>query len=261
MDAAFLGSLDRYADADVNTWIKNVEARDGQTLENVIADAMNTFVTALKTASVFSLLTHLSVHTGPRTAAGGLITIRGTATGVNISSGDYGRKTGFKGDGTTKYIETSVQGTTNPSTIGGYLSTTGATNTTIGCRDAGSTSTMTLSLGTSPNTANHRMLAANNTAISIGGTEAFLSMTRVDSTATGQRNEVDGSYTNSVNSAFIGLVAFNSILLGRNNGGTINYNDGNVLFKYFAPSQLSEAQRTSIRSAYLAYKATIDANL
>jgi hypothetical protein len=98
----------KYADADVNAYINAVEAADGQMLETSVRDAINTFITGCKSDGIWSAIKASCILMGARTLSGALTPLVGTApTNVNFVSGDYNRKTGLIGDGSTKYLNTN----------------------------------------------------------------------------------------------------------------------------------------------------------
>jgi len=103
-DLGFLGGLNGY-DTDAQTYITAVEAADGQSLEAATKQAINDFVVGCKVDNIWSAIKASCILAGARTLAGALVPLVGTApTNNNFVSGDYNRKTGLVGDGTTKYL-------------------------------------------------------------------------------------------------------------------------------------------------------------
>jgi hypothetical protein len=93
------------SDADAVTWIGGVQTADTTSLEDAVAAAMHKMVKALKDAGEWSGLSIIRCYAGPRTLAGCAVPVKGAApTLVNFVSGDINRKTGIKGNGSTKYI-------------------------------------------------------------------------------------------------------------------------------------------------------------
>jgi hypothetical protein len=123
MGAAFLGSLYRYADDDVNTWIREVEVRDGQTLEWEITDAMNTLVTGIKADGDWASINTLVVLNAAHTLSGMSVAVKGSNVGTltNISSGDLVRGRGLTGNGVDKRADTTVPLNSYGSTISGFI--------------------------------------------------------------------------------------------------------------------------------------------
>ena len=94
-------------DTDAGNYIQAVEAADGQALEAGTRQAINNFVIGCKQDGIWSAIKASCILAGARTLAGALIPLAGTApTNNNFVSGDYNRKTGLVGDGSTKYLST-----------------------------------------------------------------------------------------------------------------------------------------------------------
>jgi hypothetical protein len=97
-----------YADADVNAYINAVETADGQLLETGVRDAINTFITGCKSDGTWTAIKASCILCGARTLSGALTPLVGAApTNNNFVSGDYNRKTGLVGDGSTKYLDSN----------------------------------------------------------------------------------------------------------------------------------------------------------
>jgi hypothetical protein len=95
-------------DADASTYIEAVEAADTQSLETGVRYAINDFVIGCKQDGIWSAIKASCILAGARTLAGALTPLAGTApTNVNFVSGDYNRKTGLVGDGSTKYLNSN----------------------------------------------------------------------------------------------------------------------------------------------------------
>lgn len=86
-------------DPDVATYIANVAAADGQSLEAAVIAALNDFVATTKSDGSYAALTDLGNLGIARTATGNLIPLKGTVTNVGFPSSSYARKGGFLGDG------------------------------------------------------------------------------------------------------------------------------------------------------------------
>ena len=99
-------------DADASTYIEAVEVADGQALETATRYAINNFVIGCKQDGIWSAIKASCILAGARTLAGCLVPLVGTApTNFNFVSGDYNRKTGLVGNGSTKYL---TQATSTP---------------------------------------------------------------------------------------------------------------------------------------------------
>jgi hypothetical protein len=94
-------------DPDAATYIAAVQAADSQALESLVKTAINAFVVGCKRDGIWTAIKASCIMAGARTLSGALVPLKGTApTNVNFVSGDYDRKTGLKGNGTTKYLNT-----------------------------------------------------------------------------------------------------------------------------------------------------------
>lgn len=94
-------------DADAANYIYRVEAADGQELEQATRKAINAFVIGCKTDNIWNAITECMVIAGARSFAGAFVPLKGNgATNINFQSSDYNRKTGLKGNGSSKYLNT-----------------------------------------------------------------------------------------------------------------------------------------------------------
>lgn len=95
-------------DADAVAYIAAVEAADGQALETATRMAINSFVKGCKADGIWPAIKASCILAGARTLTGALVPLAGTApTSFNFVDGDYNRKTGLKGDGSTKYLNSN----------------------------------------------------------------------------------------------------------------------------------------------------------
>jgi hypothetical protein len=96
-------------DPDAAAYISAVQQADQQTLEMPVKEAFNTFVLKLKSDSLWNSINAAVILAGARTLTGALVPLKGSApTSYNFVSGDYNRKTGLIGDGSTTYIDTNI---------------------------------------------------------------------------------------------------------------------------------------------------------
>jgi hypothetical protein len=96
------------SDPDARAYLLAVEQADGQFLEAGVVDAINAFVIGCKADGIWTAIKASCILAGAKTLAGALIPLVGTApTNNNFVSGDYNRKTGLVGDGTTKYLDSN----------------------------------------------------------------------------------------------------------------------------------------------------------
>ena len=104
------------ADTDAAAYIAAVEAADGQALEEKTRKAIDDFVLGCKQDGVWSAIKASCILAGARTLTGALVPLAGAAP-TNVGpfvSGDYSRKTGLLGDGSTKYLNSNRDGNTDP---------------------------------------------------------------------------------------------------------------------------------------------------
>lgn len=108
------GGLYKY-DSDALEYIVAVEAADGQPLETGVKIAINNFVKGCKSDSIWDAIKASCILAGARTLSGALVPLRGTApTNFNFVSGDYNRKTGLVGNGSTKYLDSNRNNNADP---------------------------------------------------------------------------------------------------------------------------------------------------
>mgnify|MGYP006274607511 CR=1 FL=1 len=99
-------------DADASAYIDAVEAADGQALETATRYAINDFVIGCKQDGIWSAIKASCILAGARTLAGALKPLVGTAPtnpGNVFVQADYNRKTGLKGNSSTKYLNSNIK--------------------------------------------------------------------------------------------------------------------------------------------------------
>jgi hypothetical protein len=102
-------------DADVVAYVLAVEAADGDRLEDSVISAYDAFITGCKSDSIWSALKASCILAGARTISGALVPLVGTApTNSNFVSGDYNRKNGLIGNGSTKYLNANRNANADP---------------------------------------------------------------------------------------------------------------------------------------------------
>lgn len=153
-------------DADAQAYFDRVEGVNGdnQPLEPAVKDVINAFVVGCKADGIWNAIKASCILAGARTLAGALQPLVGTApTNFNFVSGDYNRKTGLVGNGSTKYLNSNRNNNADPqnsshnacwvstpavgvlmassssNTGQNYMDTNTTTNTRFGNRDATST--------------------------------------------------------------------------------------------------------------------------
>jgi hypothetical protein len=102
-------------DTDAGNYIQAVETADGQALESATRKAINDFVIGCKQDGIWDAIKASCILSGARTLAGALVPLVGTApTNYNFVAGDYDRKTGLVGDGSTKYLDSNRASDADP---------------------------------------------------------------------------------------------------------------------------------------------------
>jgi hypothetical protein len=104
------------SDADAQAYLRAVETADNQgPLEQGVQQAVNQFVIGCKADGIWTAIKASCILAGARTLTGALIPLVGTApTNFNFVSGDYNRKTGLVGDGSTKYLNSNRNNNADP---------------------------------------------------------------------------------------------------------------------------------------------------
>jgi hypothetical protein len=103
-------------DPDAAAYITNVEAADGQPLEEKVKIAIDNFVLGCKADGIWNAIKASCILAGARTLAGALVPLAGATgpTSFNFVAGDYNRETGLKGNGSTKYLDSNRSASADP---------------------------------------------------------------------------------------------------------------------------------------------------
>jgi hypothetical protein len=121
-------------DADAAAYITAVETADGQALEEKTKIAIDNFVLGCKADGIWTAIKASCILAGARTLEGALVPMVGAAptnVGGLFVAGDYNRKTGLVGNGSTKYLSTNRNNTEDPQDnkhISVFKSASGTTN-------------------------------------------------------------------------------------------------------------------------------------
>jgi hypothetical protein len=103
-------------DADAAAYITAVETADTEPLEEKTKIAIDNFVLGCKEDGIWPAIKASCILAGARTLTGALVALVGTAP-TNVGpfvSGDYNRKTGLVGDGSTKYLDSNRNNNADP---------------------------------------------------------------------------------------------------------------------------------------------------
>jgi hypothetical protein len=102
-------------DADALDYIGRVQSADAQKMELPVRVAIDRFVQGCKADGIWSAIKASCILAGARTLSGALVPLVGTApTNFNFVAGDYNRKTGLLGDGSTKYLSSNRNNNADP---------------------------------------------------------------------------------------------------------------------------------------------------
>jgi len=104
-------------DPDAAVYIAAVEAADGQSLETATKVAIHSFVKGCKADGIWPAIKASCILAGARTLTGALVPLVGAAptnVGGLFVSGDYNRKTGLVGNGSTKYLNSNRNNNADP---------------------------------------------------------------------------------------------------------------------------------------------------
>jgi hypothetical protein len=122
-------------DPDAAVYVAAVEAADGQSLETATKVAIHSFVKGCKADGIWPAIKASCILAGARTLDGALVPLVGAAP-TNVGpfvSGDYNRKTGLVGDGSTKYLNSNRAGNADPQN-NSHISVSATTADTTGTK-------------------------------------------------------------------------------------------------------------------------------
>jgi len=104
-------------DADARAYLAAVRIADGSNLEPAVAKAISDFIIGCKADGIWSAIKASCILMGAKTLSGALTPlVGGSPTNVNNNfvSGDYNRKTGLVGNGTSKYLDSNRNNNADP---------------------------------------------------------------------------------------------------------------------------------------------------
>ena len=102
-------------DNEAASYLTSVESVDSQSLELTVARAINTFVIDCKIRGIWGAIKSSCLLCGARTLSGALVPLKGVApTSNDFVSADYNRKTGLKGNGSNKYLNSNRNNDSDP---------------------------------------------------------------------------------------------------------------------------------------------------
>jgi hypothetical protein len=102
-------------DSDAAAYITAVETADGQALEERTKIAIDNFVLGCKADGIWNAIKASCILAGARTRLGALTPLTGAApTAFNFVDADYNRKTGLKGNGSNKNLDSGRNENSDP---------------------------------------------------------------------------------------------------------------------------------------------------
>jgi hypothetical protein len=105
----------RRIDPDARDYIERVERAERMTTESAVRMAINDFVVGCKLDGTWRAIKACCILAGARTLTGALVPLVGAApTNFNFAAGDYDRRTGLLGDGTSKYLNSNRNANADP---------------------------------------------------------------------------------------------------------------------------------------------------
>jgi hypothetical protein len=260
--------FDGMTDPDAAAYVAAVEAADGQLLEYATGKAINDFVVGCKNDRIWTAIKASCILAGARTLAGALVPLVGTApTNNNFVSGDYNRKTGLVGNGSTKYLDSNrnnnadpqnnhhlaAYGTrnsnaTNPILIGYRPTGLDTGGRFLGLRSLTAPSSLAASYASMPNTDVNQ----SGGAVAVGAT-IFTGLSRAASGIyTSRVNGTNTTQTQASTAASSGIIFVFSL----NNGGSpFVYADARLAFYSIGESldlALLDTRVTTLMSAFAA---------
>jgi hypothetical protein len=207
-------------DPDAAAYISAVETADGQALEEKTKIAIDNFVLGCKADGIWSAIKASCILAGARTLTGALVPLVGTApTNNNFVSGDYNRKTGLVGDGSTKYLNSNRNNNADPQNnhhIALRLTQHPTINfgaAGIGLGDTGATAMLISS---------NLMQSRSRSSSSSANVSFIVGTAGISRGSSSSYVEIRGSTTNTVAMTSQTPLAGNIFVFARNNAGSIN---------------------------------------
>jgi hypothetical protein len=247
-------------DPDAAVYVAAVEAADGQSLETATRVAIHSFVKGCKNDGIWPAIKASCILSGARTLAGALVPLVGTAptnVGGLFVSGDYNRKTGLVGDGSTKYLDSNRAGNTDPQNnchLATYISTVSGSNFQIG--NGASTGRSNIAAGSvrSRNaTVTTLVLSANNAIANPIASNSFSGISRSSSANFVARANADSNTYTVVSEA---SATENYFIFASNNAGSALFPGAHRLAFYSIGESLNlallDARVTTLINAFAA---------
>jgi hypothetical protein len=244
-------------DADAAAYITAVETADAQALEERTKIAIDNFVLGCKADGIWTAIKASCILAGARTRLGALTPLVGTApTSFNFVDGDYNRKTGLVGDGSTKYLDSNRNNNADPQDSNhnaSWISTVPTVGVSImGVGDGGTNGANNLLTSTTA----HSIRSRNSTQVVLSGTTQatnFFGFSRSSSASFNARSL--GSTSNNTQTSQ-SPAASNVFIYTRNLAGTPSFHSNARLAFYSIGESLNlsllDARVTDLINAFAA---------
>jgi hypothetical protein len=248
-------------DPDAEAYIAAVEAADEAespgvgALETATKVAIHSFVKGCKNDGIWPAIKSSCILAGARTLAGALVPLAGPAP-TNVSdlfvAGDYDRKTGLKGDGTTKYLNTNRTNQSDPYAnkhLAVYQTETETRDGTRGAIGIGSNCELIT-------TATSRFFRVNDTDAAFAGSSTFAAGTwGVERSSVSSKSYFYNGSLTAITSTQSVTVNGDVLVFTRSTGG--NRSDGRIAFYSIGTSLSLTALNTRWTTLYNAIGAAI----
>jgi hypothetical protein len=245
-------------DPDARAYIQAVEAADSQYLETAVASAIDTFVIGCKADGIWTAIKASCILAGARTLSGALVPLVGAApTNNNFVSGDYNRKSGLVGNGSTKHLNSNRLNQTDPQdnqSLGVYISTAPGSGTAAYMGTALPGTSGATHFGVDNSLLNGFFRSRTTTTISVSNAHTatgLMGMSRSGSSGFGVRAAGSTSFGSATSQPpAVGDV----FVFGRNSSGAINLPNSARLSYYWIGESLNlallDARVTTLINAF-----------
>jgi hypothetical protein len=258
-------------DPDAEAYIAAVEAADlaadptAEPLETATKVAIHSFVKGAKADGFWPAIKASCILAGARTRLGALTPLVGTApTSLNFVDGDYNRKTGLVGDGTTKYLNSNRNNNADPQNnkhiavyFGAALSSGSANNRAhLGIApasgQAGASVISTDPTGATVDSGRYRANGTTAAVVASGLATGLKAVTRSNSSEIVSRQS--GESTTTANTSEARLNG-NLFVFARNHPSALDYSNARIAFYSIGESldlALLDARVTDLINAFAA---------
>lgn len=256
-------------DIDAVKYFNNITTNGG-TISATSKAYINKFVIQMKAAGLWSLMTEIYPLMGNNLAAA-MVKLKYSTTAFmtnhNFVSGDYvetGAGAGLTGDGSTKYVDTAFQLSTNYSSLGIYRNKIGTATNGIDFGNYQVTSTLSYFIRSFNNGTNSSLQGANYTSDSVTATPGSYITERGSNGSAFTYIYKNGVFVQQVTQSFGSTPSCTGLLLGLNSrNGSVNtptqFSNATICFAFYGTS-LTAAQVASINTLMTALQTSLGRN-